>query len=357
MSLIANLSRISHRNDPQGSWRLAMPHDRDYGESECINISIINNMPDAAIEDTEDQYVSLLQAAAGDLTVRIRLYSLPEIARGDRARKYFHNFYNQLRDLPNHKHDALIITGTEPRESDLRMEAYWRTLTDLLDWAEGKTVSVMLSCLATHASVLHGDGIERHRLDEKRCGVFNERKVCDHPLMRRVSPVIRMPHSRWNDLRERDLASFGYVVLTKSREGGTGLFAKQKKKSLFVYSQGHPEYATHTLLKEYRRDIRRFIKGESETYPSMPGDYFDSQATELLTNFRDRVLADPKADLLALFPYKDIAETLRNGWHAAGIQLYRNWLLYVRSRKSQAKIQQIATASSERERRANSAAR
>ena len=45
------------------------------------------------------------------------------------------------------------------------------------------------------------------------------------------------------------------------------LFVKKKEKSLFVHFQGHPEYGAQTLLKEYRRDIKRFLRGERETYP------------------------------------------------------------------------------------------
>ena len=64
------------------------------------------------------------------------------------------------------------------------------------------------------------------------------------------------------------LAACGYIVLTQSAEGGVDTFVKKKKRSLFVHFQGHPEYGAQTLLKEYRRDIKRFLRGERETYPS-----------------------------------------------------------------------------------------
>lgn len=342
---------------PKGSQRPPISCDLNFSTPECIHIALINNMPDAALQDTENQFFALLGAAAGDLSVHVGLYSMPEIVRGEQAQQHISNFYSEFRDLPNHHPDALIITGTEPRQPDLRNEAYWRTLGDLLDWAERETVSVILSCLATHASVLHRDGIERHRLDEKRFGVFDERKACKHPLTTSLSDAIRIPHSRWNDLREEDLASCGYVVLTTSQEGGVGLFVKQMRRSLFVHSQGHPEYSTDTLLKEYRRDIRRFINQESETYPSMPKDYFSRQTTKFLTNFREHVLTDRREDLLALFPCEVIAETLQNGWHAEGVQLYRSWLHLVSSRKSQAKKCMATTAAYGRERQPRSAAR
>jgi len=40
-------------------------------ESECMRIAFINNMPDAALEDTEMQFFELIEAAAGDTPVRV----------------------------------------------------------------------------------------------------------------------------------------------------------------------------------------------------------------------------------------------------------------------------------------------
>jgi hypothetical protein len=50
-----------------------------------VHIALINNMPDAALEDTEAQFFSLLDAAAGDISVHVRLYNLPEVPRGNRT--------------------------------------------------------------------------------------------------------------------------------------------------------------------------------------------------------------------------------------------------------------------------------
>ena len=69
------------------------------------------------------------------------------------------------------------MTGTEPRQPDLRNEPYWPALTEVLEWAERNTASTVLSCLAAHAGVLHSDGIPRHRLSDKQFGVFEYQKV------------------------------------------------------------------------------------------------------------------------------------------------------------------------------------
>src|SRR5438876_1134359 len=225
---------------------------------------MVNNMPDPALEDSEQQFFELLDFAAGDIPVSLRLYSLPGIPRGDRGQERLRSLYHDVHDLLHRQFDACIITGTEPHHPNLREEPYWATLADVLDWAERSTISTVLSCLAAHASVLHSDGIERHKLSDKQFGVFEFRRVRDHGLMSGMADRVRIPHSHWNEVREDALTTCGYVVLTKSAEAGVDSFVKKKKESLFVHFQGHPVYSARTLLKEYRRDIRRLLKMERE---------------------------------------------------------------------------------------------
>jgi len=239
--------------------------------AECLRVALIINMPDPALEDTEAQFFELLDTAAIKTPLHLTLYSLPNIPRGERAQQHLSSSYSDLQDLLNRRFDGVIMTGTEPRQPDLRAEPYWPALTNVLDWAGENSSSTVLSCLAAHASVLHCDGVPRHPLKDKQFGVFEYRRSGDHPLTGGCPDPFRFPHSRWNEVREGELVSCGYTVLTSSPHAGVDLFVKQKKKSLFVHFQGHPEYGTQTLLKEYRRDIKRFLRAERATYPSMPG--------------------------------------------------------------------------------------
>jgi len=311
----------------------------DYNrQEESVKIAFINNMPDPALEDTEMQFFELLNAVAGDVPVRVKLYSLPGIPRGERGQQHLSDFYFNFDDLWDSHFDAVIVTGTEPCSSNLRDEPYWPVLAELLDWAERNTVSAVLSCLAAHASVLHTDGINRHRLGDKQFGVFASSRVADHALTSRAGDLLRFPHSRWNEVREDALVSCGYVVLAKSAEAGVDSFVKKKKNSLFVHFQGHPEYGARTLMKEYRRDIRRFLNRERETYPSMPRGYFDGAATELLTKFHEKALSHPSEEVMAMFPESAIAGGLQNTWRSSATCVYSNWLEYVVSKKADASV-------------------
>jgi homoserine O-succinyltransferase len=305
-------------------------------QPERLRIALINNMPDAALEDTEVQFYELLDTAAGDIAISLKLYSLPDLPRGDAGQRHLNNYYFDIDDLLNGRFDGMIMTGTEPRQPDLCNEPYWSILTEVLDWAEKNTASTVLSCLAAHAGVLHSDGIPRHPLRDKQFGVFQYQRVREHALTAGTGEIMKIPHSRWNEVRADALNSCGYEILVQSAQAGVDLFVKKKRDSLFVHFQGHPEYGKRTLLKEYRRDVKRFLKRERETYPTMPHEYFDDAAIHLLSDFRDKVVANPREQLLEEFPEAAVAGSLQGTWQASAASVYRKWLDYLISRKTDA---------------------
>jgi homoserine O-succinyltransferase/O-acetyltransferase len=121
----------------------------------------------------------------------------------------------------------------------------------------------------------------------------------------------------------------------QSAQAGVDLFVKKKKDSLFVHFQGHPEYGTRTLLKEYRRDIKRFLRKERETYPNMPHGYFDAAATKLLSDFRDKVTSNPREEFVTEFPEAAVAGGLQETWQVSAAAVYRKWLQYLVSGKAE----------------------
>jgi homoserine O-succinyltransferase len=99
-----------------------------------------------------------------------------------------------------------------------------------------------------------------------------------------------------------------------------------------VLFQGHPEYEERTLLKEYQRDVGRYLAGEYTRYPVMPQGYFGPDAQSLLGEF-ERACQARRANGRAAFPFKEVAATLKNDWTAPAVQLYRNWLGVMAARK------------------------
>ena len=298
-------------------------------DDEPVRIALINNMPDPALEDTEAQFFDLLDTAAGSLPVAVKLYSLPGIPRGNTGNAHMASFYWDFADLFQSRFDGVIVTGTEPHQPELKQEPYWSALVDVFNWAEENASSIVLSCLAAHAAVLQGDGIARRRLADKQFGVFDERKCSDHPLLHEIPEPLRFPHSRWNELDERSLAQAGYTVLTKSAEAGANMFVKARKGCLFVHFQGHPEYGAGTLGKEFRRDVKRFLRKERESYPTLPHGYFDDPTKSILTEFREQALREPYEGLMASFPESALNGTGESAWRTAATGVYFNWLQHL----------------------------
>jgi homoserine O-succinyltransferase/O-acetyltransferase len=294
-----------------------------------VVVGLVNNMPDTALESTETQFTRLLEAAAGPATVRVRFFTLPEVARTPAAREHIAaRGYWHIDELQSDPPDALIVTGMEPSGRALPAEPYWPRFVEVLEWADANTVSSVCSCLAAHAAVLHFDGVQRQRLAEKLCGVFQHGILSGHPLMSGVEAPLSLPHSRWNDLPVAALRESGYTILSSSNDTGADTFTRQRR-SLFLCFQGHPEYEDVTLLREYRRDVGRFLRGEQAAYPLQPRNYFAPAAAVLLEEFRERALRDRRPELLTDFPAAAAARDLGNPWRGAATRIYGNWLAFV----------------------------
>ncbi|MGH2914554.1 MAG: homoserine O-acetyltransferase/O-succinyltransferase family protein [Solirubrobacteraceae bacterium] len=310
---------------------------RSEPEARPITVALVNNMPDAAFRDTEEQFRRALCSGPDDGEgIALELYTIAQIPRSDRTRALIESRYRDLRELWSEPPDALIVTGTEPKQAQLVYEPYWPQLARLLQWASANVPTVLLSCLAAHAGVLVFDGIERVRRSSKCCGVFHGR-VCDasDPLAEGLPDTVAVPHSRANNIPEAALLRAGYRIVVGSGARGEGwsVAARERGDSLFVLCQGHPEYSTLSLLREYRRDVRRcLLAGAACEYPRLPHGYLSAEAIKTLTAFARRATGgreDPTT-LWSEFPYDQVAGSVQNTWAGGSATLYANWLATAR---------------------------
>jgi homoserine O-succinyltransferase/O-acetyltransferase len=291
-----------------------------------LTIGLINNMPDPALQATERQFMRLLRRAAGNVRIDFHCFSLPSVKRSQLAKWRVDQQYTDIADLERLHIDGLIVTGAEPAAATLAEEPFWQELAAIVDWANTNTRSTIWSCLAAHAAVFHLDGIERRRLDTKCSGIYDCFKVADHWLTDDLPSPLRVPHSRFNELRAGDLAARDYQLLTLSPEGGVDIFAKQLR-SQFIFFQGHPEYDALSLEREYLRDIGRFLGHERDTYPAVPAGYFDTDTEERLAGFARRARAERRPALATELPDRTLRPDIATGTEATVI--FRNWLNYL----------------------------
>ncbi len=291
-----------------------------------LHIGLLNMMPDAALAPTERQFMRLIGACNRIAQFYVHPFTFEVIRRSDNAADYLQRYYEPFDTLREQGLDALIITGANPQNSDITAEPFWQPLTEVLDWARANVTSVLCACLATHATVRYLHGIERQPLSRKRWGVYSHR-VTDrlHPLVRNINTRFDVPHSRWNEVTRSQLATAGITTLVESPTASVHL-AVSVDGVRFVYFQGHPEYDRNSLLKEYKREVMRYLAGELIAYPPEPENYFDGSARPLLDDFRNRAERQRAPELIAEFPENALLHHADNTWGDTGKTVFNNWL-------------------------------
>lgn len=291
-----------------------------------LHIGLLNMMPDAALAATERQFMRLIGAGNRIVQIYIHPFSFPEIERSPEAAEHIDRYYESFQDLQEQGLDALIISGANPQSRDITRESFWQPLTTVLDWARQQVTSVLCACLATHATVKYFHRIERVPMTQKKWGVFPHR-VTDriHPLVRNINTRFDVPHSRWNDVSRKQLDSAGIITLAQSNSAGVHL-AVSADLIRFVYFQGHPEYDVNSLLKEYKREVGRFLLGELDEYPPQPTHYFSPAAQPLLDHYREQAEQQRDPELLSEFPEQQLSRLADNTWGDTGKMVVSNWL-------------------------------
>lgn len=307
---------------------LSMPHISHVPQ---VTVAFVNNTSDRALATTEAQFLTLLRSSAAGIELRVEFFSCPNIKRAVPPRTSSGRAYGDATDLFDAHVDALIVTGMEPTTPDLCDEPVWRPLTRLIDWADRKGIPSLWSCLAAHAAVLRLHGIERTPHSTKisdilRCEIIAR----GHPLMSGLPSQWWTPHSRYYGLPEAALVAGGYQILSRTIDAGVDVFTINDRSS-FVFLQGHPEYEHNSLLKEYRRDVRRYFCNSRDEYPTAPASYFGPETGSQLEQVRQQALQNPgraRNDGRMLEQVLSLANsgTAPVRWNNVATAIYANWM-------------------------------
>lgn len=296
----------------------------------AIKVGFLNMMPDAALAATERQFLRLL-AANPEVNCYFYPFSIVGVDRSEQAKLYTDQYYCEFDALKLIDVDALVITGANVSQPLLQDELFWPELIEVLDWAQTNVRSTMCSCLATHAATKVFYNVDRKHLGDKCWGVYTHNRLqVEHPLLNNVGSNIMMCHSRFNDVSQKQFSENNVEVLIHSEQVGVQL-ASEKNLSV-VYFQGHPEYDDISLLKEYKREIIRYLAGEREEYPPVPENYFNQSALEVVGKYKQLVQASiGQQDLLDLFPEDELKQVLDNPWKRSAQTIFSNWTTFLSS--------------------------
>lgn len=292
-----------------------------------LHIGFLNMMPDAALEATERQFIRLVGNCNRIAQFYVYPFSLPGLNRGAQAQAYIDEFYCDFDDLKRQGLDGLIITGANVANPALQQEAFWEPLIDVVRWAEHNVASTLCSCLATHALLKYQHGIDRQPLPSKKWGVYSHRVMQpEHPLLRDINTRFDAPHSRHNDISRIQLEDAGLTVLAESPEGGVHM-AVSPDGFRVVYFQGHPEYEANSLLKEYKREVLRFLGGELDAPPPFPENYLPAEAQAIARRFvEEAAAAAARGESVRDFPELELEPMLDNTWGDTAKAIFNNWL-------------------------------
>ncbi|MGE3957082.1 MAG: homoserine O-succinyltransferase [Vicinamibacterales bacterium] len=291
-----------------------------------LHVGLLNMMPDAAFQVTEQQFMRLVGSSNHIAQFFVHVFTVPGLPRSEATQAYIDAHYEPLARVMDEGLDALIITGANVANPRLELEPFYAPLTEVIGWASEQVTSTLCSCLSTHALMKYLHGIDRVPLPRKQWGVYTHRVVAPtHPLLRDINTRFDVPHSRYNAILRRHFVSAGLQILIESEEAGVHA-AVSEDGFRRVYFQGHPEYDANSLLKEYKREVLRHFHGERDL-PPYPEHYLTPEAEAPIRGYLDQAERAHAAGLaLPEFPEPLVAPFLDNTWRDTARAIFDNWL-------------------------------
>ncbi len=327
MPLVAHSNLPSFTRLLQEGGNVLANKDAIHQDIRELHIGLLNMMPDAALEATERQFFRLIGESNQIAQFYIHPFSIPNLQRNKAGQTHVDAYYESFTQIKEAGLDALIITGANVTGPDLSSEPFWQPLIEVIDWAYENVTSTLCSCLATHAVMEFRYQQKRRPLGFKRWGVYAHNVVQrNHPLVTGVNTQFDVPHSRFNQVDHQQFVDAGLHILVESEQADVHLAVSEDQFRL-IFFQGHPEYDSISLLKEYKREVINFFEHRIDSYPPFPENYLSLQAQAILGEYRDKVIvARENNQLLPDFPEAVIEPYINNTWHDSAEAIINNWL-------------------------------
>lgn len=256
-----------------------------------LDIIILNLMPTKI--ETETQILRLLSNTP--LQVNVELLQVATHKTKNTSQEHMLKFYKTFDEIKHNKYDGMIITGAPLADFAYEEVDFWNEICTIFEWTKTNVYSTMHICWGAFAGLYYHYGINYHRLDKKRFGIYPHYSLDNtHPLMRGLDDIFYVPQSRELELSMSDIAKVKDLqVISYSDEAGIHIISDMECRNIFV--TGHSEYDRDTLAKEYFRDINKGLDIDK------PLNYF---------------------------PNDDINLVPKMTWKGTGNLIFSNWLNY-----------------------------
>jgi homoserine O-succinyltransferase len=243
-----------------------------------LKILIFNLMPLKIKTETH-----LLRSLSNTpLQVEVELLMTDTYTSKNTPREHLISFYKTFDEIKETNYDGLIITGAPVELMEFEDVAYWKEMTEIMEWSREHVTNTFHICWAAQAGLYYHYGINKFELDKKLSGIYKHRLLNkEEPLVRGFDDVFMAPHSRYTEVRKEDIEKCDELeILADSEEAGVYLIISKDKSRIFV--TGHSEYDPYTLQEEYERDVKKGLEIEP------PVNYFpdDDPSREPLSTWR-----------------------------------------------------------------------
>ena len=219
-----------------------------------VRIGVLNVMPEA------EKYMPVLEAIMPKNRcclrwIRIANHPYRSSDRETIAKTHVDFFTAMKEGL-----DAIFLTGAPVDTIALATVYYWEEVSSYLDLAYERGLSIFGICWGALAVGQHFFGLPVNNFHQKLYGVFKMKNlVVDHPAFVGLDDDFACPQSRFAGFEDKAVidAQKSGKLLALDYNSKTG-FSSVVSSDLRIWMvQGHPEYPTDRLAKEYYRNQKR----------------------------------------------------------------------------------------------------
>jgi len=256
-----------------------------------LRVLILNLMPTKIVTETQ----LLRKLSNSPLQVEVEFLQTISHKPKNVDPQHMKSFYRAFDEVKTKHYDGMIITGAPVENLPFEDVNYWKELCDIMEWTKTNVFSTFHICWGAQAALYYHCGIKKYPMEKKLSGIYNHKILnTNSRLFRDFDDEFYMPHSRYTEVREKDILAVPELELMATSDEA-GVFAVKTADNRRIFVTGHPEYDKETLALEYFRDVKKGLDID------IPKNYF---------------------------PDNDTTKTPRMYWRAHAGLMYTNWLNY-----------------------------
>ncbi|MCL2220920.1 MAG: homoserine O-succinyltransferase [Oscillospiraceae bacterium] len=234
-----------------------------------LKLLILNLMPTKIVTETQ----LLRRLSNSPLQVEVEFLQTISHKPKNTDPQHLKTFYCAFDKVRNEHYDGMIITGAPVENLPFEEVNYWKELREIMEWTKTNVHSTYHICWGAQAALYYHYGIKKYPMKKKLSGIYKHKILnAKERLFRDFDDEFQMPHSRYTEVREKDIQAVPKLKLLSTSDEA-GVLAVKSADNSQVFVTGHPEYDADTLALEYFRDVEKGLEID------IPKNYFPNDDT------------------------------------------------------------------------------